>query len=70
MSPLGKGATRMFGLVVVGLAAMAGAVYFFLDQGVSRNPRRHRRIGGVLLVICAGVLLAGLIYAVTKVTAA
>ena len=59
----------MFGLVVGGLAAMAGAVFFFLNQGVSRNPRRNRQIGGVLLAICAGVLLVGLIYAVTKLVA-
>ena len=55
----------MLGLVIAGLAAMWGAVFFTLDEPFADNRRRHRLISGSLLMICATVFVLGLIYALT-----
>jgi hypothetical protein len=56
----------MIGLVIVGLAAMGGAVYTALDEPAAHNRQRNRRISATLLAISAAMLLLALLYGLTR----
>ena len=51
-------------IVAASLAACAGAVFSVLNQSVERNKRRNAAVSRALLILCAVLLAAALIYAV------